>query len=206
MAKTKSTSIPVQAMESTTSIIDKIFIIGIDPGRNGGIVGLTNGHINVIDKMPQQPTDLWGYFVDVLGIPMIGKDHTHVFIEDVHSMPTDGVRSAFSFGRHLGHLDMLLTRYDLPTSRIVPSKWMAHFALQRDKMETKYQYKKRILQKAKEMAPKSYVDSLSLATADAYFIATYGYETLKEELLARASISHQKSSDQEISSNQRFDR
>ena len=160
----------------------KDFIIGIDPGKNGGIVGLTNGKINIIDKMPQQPTDLWGYFIDVLGIPIMKKENIYVFIEDVHSMPTDGSKSAFTFGRGLGWLDMLLAYWDLHTERIIPRKWQLIYSLSKDKErgETKYQYKKRILEKAKTLVPDHQKKNLTLATCDAYLIALYGYYQLKE--------------------------
>ena len=163
----------------------KDFIIGIDPGRNGGIVGLTNGKINVIDKMPQQPESLWGYFVDVLGIPMMKeRNNIYVYIEDVHSMPTDGARSAFTFGRHLGWWDMLLSHYNLTFSRVLPRDWQQSYDLQRRKNETppesKYQYKKRILEKSKTLVDKDHKEALNLATCDAYLIALYGYNQLKE--------------------------
>lgn len=176
MARIESISVP--SMENNSSI-NKRFIIGIDPGRNGGIVGLTNGHVNVIDKMPQQLTDLWGYFVDVLAVPVIGKENINVFIEDVHSMPTDGVRSAFQFGRHLGHLDMVLCRYDLAVTRVLPHKWMEFYDLFRGKGETKYGYKKRIVEEAQRLANNSLRPKITLATADAYLIARYGWEMLK---------------------------
>jgi len=136
----------------------KKFVIGIDPGRNGGIVGLTNGNINIIGKMPLQPSDIWGYFADDLGIPLIGKENIHVFIEDVHSMPTDGVRSAFSFGKHLGWLDMLLAYYRLDTTRVLPAKWQNSFGLSRkeSRTSTKYEYKKHIRDKALLLVPQSH--------------------------------------------------
>jgi crossover junction endodeoxyribonuclease RuvC len=158
------------------------FIIGIDPGRNGGIVGLTNGKINIIDKMPLNPIELWGYFIDDLAVPMVGKDNIYVFIEDVHSMPTDGVKSAFTFGRGLGWLDMCLARWDLHTERVLPRKWQKYFSLQRarDEGESKYSYKKRIQEKSKTLVPHDKEKRLTLATCDAYLIALYGYQTLKE--------------------------
>ena len=167
----------------------KDFIIGIDPGRNGGIVGLTNGRINIIDKMPQQPTDLWSYFINVLGIPMMisrgQKENIYVFIEDVHSMPTDGSKSAFTFGRGLGWLDMLLSHWDLHTTRIIPRKWMETFGLRRSKLEggteSKYNYKKRILEEAKILVSNNQTKNLTLATCDAYLIALYGFNFLKKE-------------------------
>jgi len=163
-----------------TPRLNKKFIIGIDPGRNGGIVGLTNGHINVIDKMPQATSDLWGYFVNVLSIPMIGKENISVYIEDVHSMPSDGVRAAFTFGRHLGNLDMVMVRWDLDIVRVILSKWMDFYKIKRDKEESRYNYKKRLVEIAKGLAPTSHRDKINLHTADAFLIAKWGWEQEKQ--------------------------
>lgn len=164
------------------------FIIGIDPGRNGGICGLTNGKINIIDKMPPNPADMWGYFIDDLGVPMIisqnRKENIHVFIEDVHSMPTDGVKSAFTFGRGLGWFDMLFARFDIHPERILPRDWQSLYGLHRDNTgeESKYNYKKRILAFAKDVVPKDQEKNITLATCDAFLIALYGFNQLKEKL------------------------
>ena len=154
----------------------KNFIVGIDPGKNGGIVGLTNGKINIMDPLPQSPQDLWSYF-ELSGLRLLFQSmeiKTYVYIEDVHSMPTDGVKSAFSFGRALGWLDMLITRYPLDITRVVPSKWMDTLGCKRQGDESRYNYKKRLVEKAKSLAPKPYHNRINLATADAYLIALYG--------------------------------
>lgn len=163
----------------------KKFIVGIDPGRNGGIVGLTNGKINVIDKMPPNPESIWGYFVDVLGIPLMknNKENIYVFIEDVHSMPTDGVRSAFSFGRRVGELDMVLSYYNLHTIKVLPREWQSHFNVPTRKESglSKYQHKKYLHTLAGTLLPKDYQNKITLATCDAYLIALYGYHQLKTQ-------------------------
>ena len=153
----------------------KQFVLGIDPGKNGGIVGLTNGHINLIDKMPQTPAEMWGYFESSgLRLMLKSKENIYVFIEDVHSMPTDGVRSAFTFGRQLGYLDMVLATCDVGPTRVVPTKWMDALGCKRERDETRYNYKKRLVEKAKSLAPVSHRDKINLATADAFLIAKYG--------------------------------
>lgn len=153
----------------------KKFVLGIDPGKNGGIVGLTNGHINLIDKMPQTPAEMWGYFESSgLRLMLKQKENIYVFIEDVHSMPTDGVRSAFTFGRGLGWLDMVLAVCGVDPIRVIPHKWMDALGCRRDGDETRYNYKKRLVEKAKGMALVADRDKINLSTADAYLIARYG--------------------------------
>ena len=151
----------------------KPFYIGIDPGKSGAIVGLTNGKINVIDKMPPTTKQLWDYFI-YLGFPnMIEREKTYVSIEAVHSMPTDGVRSAFSFGHHLGELDMVFAALNIDPIRVRPSDWQRYFSIQRNKGEPKYQYKGRLVELAKSLCRADERDKMTRVTADAYLIALY---------------------------------
>jgi len=158
------------------------FFIGIDPGKNGGIAGLTNGKITTLDKMPQTPTDMWGYFID-LGFPnLLEREKTHVYIESVHSMPTDGVKSAFSFGKHLGWFDMLFAKFNISPTLILPRVWQQHYDLKRSREQSKYNYKKELVEKAKSLVPKYQTKEITLKTADAYLIAKYGWETYNKEI------------------------
>ena len=158
----------------------KKFIIGIDPGRKGGIVGLTNGKINTISKMPYNFLDMKAYFTDDLAIPIMDKEQVYVFIENVHSRPTDGVRAAFTFGHHLGTLDAILDLFGVSVDRVNPTEWMGHFELKKSKEETKYFWKKRIMEFAKTKATIENAKEITLDTADAFLIALYGHHKLKE--------------------------
>lgn len=169
-----------------------IYVIGIDPGISGGIVALNNGHIVDITSMPSTPTLLWEHF-RYLGFPMISqRDECHCFIENVHSMPTDGVHSAFVFGQGLGRLEGVLAATGLGEAlKVKSSVWMEYFGLKRDKAskddpnkheEPKYDYKKRIKQKALDSIPsseKKWKEKINLKTCDAYLIALYGYKSLQ---------------------------
>jgi len=159
---------------------DSTLVIGIDPGKNGGIVSLYNGKIKTINSMPPDINKLWEHFL-FLGFPrMLEGENVYVYIEDIHSMPSDGVSSAFSFGRHRGHLEVILNKLckSVPILWIRPSDWMAFFNLKRDKKESKYNYKKRILEYAKSQIGTLKKQDLTLKTCDAYLIALYGYVTI----------------------------
>jgi crossover junction endodeoxyribonuclease RuvC len=56
-------------------------------------------------------------------------------MEQVHSMPNQGVSSTFSFGRAVGVISAVceLTRY--PFHMVTPQKWKKHFNLTADKNE-----------------------------------------------------------------------
>jgi len=160
-----------------------IYIIGIDPGISGGIVALNNGHIVDIVPMPAGPAALFNHF-RYLGFPGVkNTSECHVFIENVHSMPTDGVHSAFTFGQGLGWLEGVMAAMGLPEAlKVKSSVWMETFELKRDKIndEAKYDYKKRIKQKALDLVEKNHKDKITLKTCDAYLIARYGYKYIQD--------------------------
>lgn len=155
-----------------------IYTIGIDPGKSGGIVALRNGHIVDVCTMPPNPRALYDHFL-YLGFPGVTKrDTTYIFLENVHSMPQDGVRAAFTFGHGLGQLETVIALLSpVDPLKVNPAEWMKYYGLKRDKdkLESKYDFKKRIKEKALEIAPTSFANKLTLKTCDAFLIAEYGY-------------------------------
>jgi len=97
-------------------------MIGIDPGKSGGMVKLDDGTGQVIrtDKFADM-TDhdtaeaLREYALDI--------EPDRAIIEQVHSMPKQGVASTFKFGRHFGFLIGLLTGLKIPYELVTPQKW-----------------------------------------------------------------------------------
>jgi hypothetical protein len=155
--------------------MDKIFIIGIDPGKSGGIVALTNGKITDIAKMPQTPIDLVNHFY-YLGFPNqpIGVK-SYVIIEHVHSMPSDSSKGAFTFGKNVGHLEGVLASFGIEPIQVEPKKWQLFFDLRREKGETKYNYKGRLRERALLECPTTspFREKLRRETADAFLIAKW---------------------------------
>ena len=79
-----------------------MIIVGIDPGAKGGIAFI-DSEIGVIDtfKMPLtdgevDAYDFWKLLPD--------EECVDVFIENVHSMPGQGVASSFQFGKSYGKI------------------------------------------------------------------------------------------------------
>lgn len=136
-------------------------IIGIDPGTNGGIAWITDGK-PCVEKMPDTLKDLWELLRD---IDIASEEYCHAYIEQVHSSPQMGVKSAFTFGNGFGHLEMALTAAGIPFTRIRPQVWQKELGCMTkgDKNITK--------RKAQELFPSLKVTH---ATADALLIATYG--------------------------------
>jgi len=141
-------------------------IIGIDPGVNGGIAWITDGK-PCVEKMPDTIKDLWELLESIL------RDHAMIYrqsecvayLEDVHSSPQMGVKSAFTFGQGLGRLEMALTAANVPFVRVRPQEWQKAMKCMSggDKNVTK--------RKAQELFPSLKVTH---ATADALLIAQYG--------------------------------
>jgi hypothetical protein len=94
-------------------------IIGIDPGANGSIAWITDGK-PCVEKMPDTLQDLWGLIADIAG--EFGVQYK-AYLEQVHSSPQMGVKSAFTFGNGFGHLEMALTAAGIPFERVRPQVW-----------------------------------------------------------------------------------
>ncbi|HDY86564.1 MAG TPA: hypothetical protein ENH82_00430 [bacterium] len=138
------------------------FIIGIDPGKSGGMAVLTkDGVLEKVDKFKDLTlTDLYELFRHI--------DYVYnafAFIENVHAMPKQGVTSVFTFGKQYGGLLMALTCFRIPYEKITPVKWQRALGClsKGDKNVTKA--------KAQELFPSLKVTH---AIADALLIAEYG--------------------------------
>lgn len=143
-------------------------VIGVDPGVNGGIAWITDGK-PCVEKMPDTLQDLWELIQDIRAAsspPLgIGETNAMAYIEQVHSSPQMGVKSAFTFGNGFGHLEMALTAAGIPFTRIRPQVWQKELGCltKGDKNVTK--------RKAQELFPSM---KITHATADSLLIATYG--------------------------------
>jgi len=140
--------------------------IGIDPGKSGGIAWITDGK-PCVEKMPGSLRDLWDLICDITNHPRSTVDGRKykAYIEQVHSSPQMGVKSAFTFGNGFGHLEMALTAAGIPFERVRPQKWQQVMGCltKGDKNVSK--------RRAQELFPSMKVTH---STADALLIAAYG--------------------------------
>jgi hypothetical protein len=144
-------------------------ILGIDPGKNGGIAW-HDGEQMRVEKMPDTICEVWE-LIDMIrhlefAIPRMPGDHgLKAYIEQVHSSPQMGVKSAFTFGQGFGRLEMALTAAGIPFERVSPQAWQkAMGCLTRgDKNVSKA--------KAQELFPHL---KITHATSDATLICEYG--------------------------------
>jgi len=111
--------------------------LGIDPGQTGGLALVSRdprGKMAVIDAMmmplvfPTKKATLSWVEANTLKLGTEGL--ALVIIENVHSMPKQGVASSFQFGRMFGAVEMLAQA--VPNSKtmyVSPVTWKMYYGL-----------------------------------------------------------------------------
>lgn len=142
-------------------------VIGIDSGKTGGIAIISHEGLIDAHKMPDTVQDI----TDLI------EEYSHMYrltgwLEKIASGLTGGkaghmgVRSAFTFGRGFGWLEMCLAAHKIPHHYVAPGVW---------------QRKMRCLSKGDKNVTKAAAQRLypevkmTHAIADAVLIAAYGY-------------------------------
>ena len=163
-----------------------MLIIGIDPGISGSICFFENGKIQEAIEMPTM-TDGKKNKKQVNGSQIYNeissriinydKKDVKVIIEQVSAMPGQGVTSMFNFGQSFGILKGICSAMQLPMYFVRPAKWKKYFNLinsEKDASRTKaieiFPYFSSNLAKKKDSNK-----------ADAILIASYYYETFRED-------------------------
>ena len=143
-----------------------MIVIGIDPGKSGGIAWIDETGKACVEKMPDTLKDLWELISNISGYYGIYKIDCVAYLEQVSSSPGMGVVSAFTFGNGFGHLEMALTAAGIPFERVRPQIWQKAMGCMTkgDKNVSK--------RKAQELFPEI---KITHATADALLIAKYGH-------------------------------
>ena len=163
-----------------------MLVIGIDPGISGSICFFQDGKIIDVVEMPtmiegkknKKQVNGSQIFNEIsYRIKKIDKKDIKVVIEQVSAMPGQGVTSMFNFGQSFGILKGICSAMQLPMYFVRPAKWKKYFNLinsEKDASRTK----------AIEIFP-SFSSQLSKKKdsnkADAILIASYFFETFKEE-------------------------
>lgn len=137
--------------------------IGIDPGLTGAIVSLADGEPSSFTDMPTVPRASKGHQIDGFGLAarLRGLLQQHsgayvlVILENVHSMPKQGVSSVFKFGDSFGCIKGVLAGLGQRYKLVQPERWKKHFGLVRDKENPvpESEYKDRSRLKAIDLFP-----------------------------------------------------
>ena len=142
-------------------------IIGVDPGKNGGLVVIEGDDIKAY-KCPETPDEMATLF----GVALNGDApiDTYFVIEKVWARPGNASRAAFTYGVNFGLWLGIAASYEVDVNYVLPQKWMAHVGCPKGMKVT--QRKNWLKDKAKELYPS--LKKVTLATADAILIAKYG--------------------------------
>ena len=142
-------------------------IIGIDPGQSGGIAAILNDNrLREATKMPETERDIVDLLREYRDMAASEGAEIKCYLESVHAMPAQGVRSVWTFGRGFGILIGVLAALEIPYELVTPQKWQkAVGCLTRgDKNVSK--------RKAQQLFPM--VPKITHYLADALLIAHYG--------------------------------
>lgn len=115
-----------------------MFVVGIDPGLHGGISGI-NFDTRVLWSIetPLQILDPETKKIDY-DIPRIASllrasNPDLVYMENVHSMPKQGVSSTFLFGKGFGILLGVIGTLGYPLKLVTPRVWKSKLGITADK-------------------------------------------------------------------------
>lgn len=115
--------------------------LGIDPGLHGAIAVIGPASVQVYDtpvhsiKGKDRP-DLHGLYNLLLRLNAIFEPMICT-VEDVHSMPKQGVASSFTFGHVAGATQMAVVAAGIPLRLVTPGAWKRLMGLGRDKDESR---------------------------------------------------------------------
>lgn len=143
--------------------------IGIDPGSVSGALGAIKHDGSYLDSFNIEHQDkhiLALVFKSRILSIVDPKEGAEICMEQVHSMPNQGVSSTFAFGRAVGVISAVCELTNYPFHLVTPQRWKKHFNLTADKNEA--------LEKARELFPKAKLKlKKDINRAEALLIAEY---------------------------------
>lgn len=120
-------------------------VIGIDPGGKGAIALMIDGKLEDVFDMPADKVltgkskrtrvNAASVAVLLLSFPTAYNpgDSMHVFIENVSSMPKEGVASAFAFGKACGIVEGAVAACGFSYTMVTPQTWKKAVGMPRGK-------------------------------------------------------------------------
>jgi crossover junction endodeoxyribonuclease RuvC len=101
-------------------------IVGIDPGLSGALALLADAKLTDIADMPVYNKRASGRLI---AETLMRWDAEYVVIEDVHSMPKQGVASSFLFGLNTGIVIGAVQASGIPMVKISSGRWKTQMGL-----------------------------------------------------------------------------
>lgn len=155
-------------------------IVGVDVGKTGAIAVIQGEDCKALWDMPVSDNGridviaLWGY-CHLIGAFYGGGEKADCFIENVHTMPGQGVSSSGKFMRTFGNIEAVFACSGFNVKYVEPRIWKKRFW--DTKAENKTEAKDRSLSMARRLFPEKKAE-LKLAKhhnrAEALLIAEFG--------------------------------
>ena len=125
--------------------------IGIDPGLSGAVAWLTDIDPYVRSEVSDTPTALVEgettkrkYLVPAMATllkPYAGRKDVLAVLENVHSMPKQGVASSFCFGEGKGMWEGILAAFEIPVELVSPQRWKKEIMADQGKEKSAARFK-----------------------------------------------------------------
>lgn len=103
------------------------YVLGIDVGKTGGFA-VYDGETNSIVYKCAMPNGEYSIYSELKHIRDSYKD-LYIAIENVHSMPQQGVASTWVFGVHFGVLIGIIIALGIRCARVTPNVWKKYYGL-----------------------------------------------------------------------------
>lgn len=116
---------PDVELEITMMPLREVYI-GVDPGDSSGCIAAlvrSRGHGAAPVSLPLAKATLRDRVNWLDGLLGTGPELCFAVLEDVHSMPKQGVTSSFKFGWSKGSLEMALVACGISYELVSPQKW-----------------------------------------------------------------------------------
>ena len=151
-----------------------MIVIGIDPGKSGGLVVINNDKVS-LHKCPSSTNGMSAILRQAKSSAWIDEQDIHIAIEKVWAFPTDARSSAFKFGVNYGMWLGIIGSLNLPFMEVPPQTWMrAYDTLPKDKKDRKKAIKDIAIDMFNDMF--NYNKRITYAVSDAALIALWCLE------------------------------
>jgi len=162
----------------------KNLVVGVDPGKKGGICFLDyeKGRVVYLDTLPSTPRETAKLF------KKYEKRVKLVVLEKQWARPRQGVVSTFTLANCYGVLQGILASLNLPYVTPAPTSWLCFF-FGKDGLKGRKVVKKLSLEKARELHP--YVEAKHDGHSDALLIAEFGRALLLDEKLKKKYVQNE---------------
>ena len=144
--------------------------IGIDPGKNGGVMVIDELGAVAAYKCPDNEFDMSVLFRLLIGDT--APDSVKLLMERVWARPGNAVRAAFTYGVNYGQWLGVTASHEIEMNTVLPNNWIKWIGCPKG-LPVK-ERKHWLRDKAKELYPE--LKKVTQATADAILITHYAKE------------------------------